>query len=340
LKARDLFTSVALALSLLPVRQAHGAGRVSLSMAAPSDDELRRFETQLRAELLAMGFDVLTHAGSSGERDPSELRTGSTAVITIGRAEGAVVAQVWVRDRKTSKPVLKTIRPEPSALADPSILAVRTAELLRAILLESGPVRPEEPVAAPWRPSAPRATQTPGAPRGPEAPLRWGVLAGVSFVGAPGGIPMSVAPTLAVAWYPTGRAAVEISGTGPILSVIDGPQGSAGIEQEMASARFRFAFLGIDHIAVPYGVAGFGAHHLRAKGNTAGAYVGMSDDAWTWLGLGGAGLRLRMQRNVAVDLEIDCIFTGAKQSVVFDRSTAASTGRPIVSGTAGVGLQW
>jgi len=151
---------------------------------------------------------------------------------------------------------------------------------------------------------------------------------------------MSVAPTLALAWYPANRTALELSGTGPILSVIDGKQGSAGIEQEMASARLRFALLGADHVAVPYGVAGFGAHHLKAKGNAAGAYVGMSNDAWTWLGLGGVGLRLRVQRNIAIDLELDCVFTGARQSVVFDQSTAAWTGRPILSATAGVGMQW
>jgi hypothetical protein len=305
-------------------------------MQQATDDELRRVETQLRAELLAMGFDVLTLADSAAARDPG--RAGSTAVILIERVAGAVAVKVWVRDRRTSKPVLKTVQTDPAAAADPAILALRTAELLRANLLESSSARPGEPDEPQERPSPPRSAR-PAAPPAPETPAHWGVRAGASVVGGPGGIPVSLAPTLALAWYPAALFAVELTGTGPILSMVERAEGSAGIEQEILATRLRFALLGPTHLAAPYVVGGFGAHRLKVKGSASGAFFGLSNEAWTGLGLLGAGLRLQ-QRNVAIDIELDCMFTGARQAVVFDQATVATAGRPILAGTVGVGLQW
>lgn len=319
-----------------------GAARVSIAIEQPSDGELGRFETQLRSELLAMGYDVLTLADAPKVHDPAAMlnvteRTGSAAAIVITRADGGVTVMIWLKGRRNAAPVVRTLRADPAAPGDPSVFALRAVELLRATLLESGAPPAAEPPRSEPEPSAPRPT--PSLPA-PESPLRWGVFAGASLVGAPGGVPVSVGPTLGISWHPSPLWGVELAGTGPVLSVLDGVTGTAGIEQEIVTARLRLDLLSTDHVIAPYLVVGAGAHRLKAQGSASGEFVGVSNAAWTWLGLGGAGMRLRLRRDVGLNFEADCMLTGARQVVIFSDAVVAKTGRPILAGVAGVDLRW
>ncbi len=113
----------------------------------------RGLSDRVRAELVALGFDV---RGSAGEDTPSSreaLEDAARAVEAIAalriRPSRAGV-EVWLTDRVTGKTLLReVVLPRAGSQHDDAIVAVRAVELLRASLLELDEAHPARGEVAP-----------------------------------------------------------------------------------------------------------------------------------------------------------------------------------------------
>lgn len=126
---------------MLPLHHAVAAPRITIVVRKVSDSAMEKFETQLRAELLTMGFEVLTLPDPPSTVDPDSLeaiaeRTQAIAAIIIDQPEGNVSGRLWLTERVTGKTIFRKVRPEKMSAEAPTIFALRAVELLRASLLE------------------------------------------------------------------------------------------------------------------------------------------------------------------------------------------------------------
>lgn len=128
----------------------------------PSDRaDLAEAPTRIRAELEAAGFAVETVDGDPSLEPREQLRQierqstrdpAPVATIVLADAAAGMAADIWVADRRGDKTTVRRIDIAATAQA-PSILAVRTVELLRASLLETAPASAPAPTTEPSRPS-------------------------------------------------------------------------------------------------------------------------------------------------------------------------------------------
>ncbi|WP_437525482.1 hypothetical protein WME79_38650 [Sorangium sp. So ce726] len=104
---------------------------------------------RLAGELRAVGFSVRSLEGAPGVdgRAPIEGADGVFAAIAILETDGGAVADAWIADHATKETLVRRVElGVPGASNAASDLAVRSAELLRASLLElSGEQRRELP---------------------------------------------------------------------------------------------------------------------------------------------------------------------------------------------------
>lgn len=120
----------------------------------PSDRaELAEAPTRVRAELEAAGFAVELVDGDPALEPREQLRQierqstrdpAPVATIVLADAAAGMAADIWVADRRGDKTTVRRIDIAATAQA-PSILAVRTVELLRASLLETAPATEPTP---------------------------------------------------------------------------------------------------------------------------------------------------------------------------------------------------
>ncbi|WP_438039333.1 hypothetical protein [Sorangium sp. So ce128] len=177
--------SAAEAIGVIVVRAPH-AGKV-----------VEEATVRLEGELRAVGFSVRSLEGAPGVdgRAQVEGAGGVFAAIAILETDGVAVADAWIADHATKETLVRRVElGVPGATNAASDLAVRSAELLRASLLElsgeqrrelpervaqwiadaAAPAGREEAIALDAAPLQPRAAVAPAerstAARGPAAP--------------------------------------------------------------------------------------------------------------------------------------------------------------------------
>jgi hypothetical protein len=258
---------------------------------------------------------------------------GSFAAIGVDR-KGSLDADVWVTDRVTGKAVLRHVHFAADSSDAPAIFALRAVELLHASLLELGEVHPSRGEVPP--PAEIHRWMTRSAPP-PKRPTRE-VHAGVFVLGSPGGVPVSIAPVLGFAWRPVAAWAGGIEAWGPALTRLEGPEGSARVDQEAAFAYVRFEPLtrGGFHA---FARAGAGASRLGVDGHAAAPYTDQSNQAWSAAAVAGFGLRIGGP-NLEVVTGLDTFWLLPKPSIVFVQKSVATTGGPMLGMHVGVGLSW
>src|SRR5262245_14962828 len=114
------------------VAPSHAAPRVVLVAYAENSLEEATAWQQLRAELAADGFEVVTLTNTPETLEEQAIRTKGCAAMRLVHAEHGLAADVWIQDRNTGKTMVHRVSARgrsPEAARD---LALRTAELLGA----------------------------------------------------------------------------------------------------------------------------------------------------------------------------------------------------------------
>lgn len=335
-------------------------GRPSLALAAPRVTLVAprgvapgEFETRLRAELGAAGFEVSVIDGPEGllpeALEQLASREKSAAAILLVRPPGGAFFEVWISDRVTGKTVLRRVAPVAGSAEAGELLALRAVELLRGSLLElrddHPPRGPEAPTpalsawlspAASAPPPAPSAAPAPKPPEPAGAPRRWAALAGLSALGGPGGVPLSLAPTMGASWWPSGGWAIEARVVAPAISTLSGPEGTTSISQAFFGARLRVSPGDPAWRGLPYAFAGAGVYRVAVKGNAVAPYVSNSADLSVLAGLFGLGLRLRLAGQLSLLGEGTVAGVTPRPGIHFADRTLARIAQPLLAGTLGL----
>lgn len=311
--------------------------RVAIWLAGPYDDQRTELETRIRAELAIAGFDSV-ELDAAPESDHEALgraakNFGCLAAIGVVR-KGSLDADVWVADRVTGKAVLRHVHFGADSADAAAIFALRAVELLHASLLELGESHPTRGEVR-----APPEVQRWAAPPTPRAaPPSREMHAGVVVLGGPGGVPVSVAPALGFSWRPVASWAGGLEVSGPAISHVEGPEGSARIDQEAAYAFVRFEPLGRSAFS-PYGRAGLGATRFGVDGQATTPYTNQSNQLWSAVGVAGLGLRIGGGL-VQVAAGIDTLWLSSRPAVEFAGRTIAKAGQPTLEAHVELGVAW
>ena len=302
---------------------------------------------RLLAELGGLGFDVVvgqqTGAPSRGPLEARARAEGAFAAVRIVPSQEGV--EVWIVDRVTGKTVLRNISLDPHADSPEAIVAVRTAELLRASLLETtlshparGEVEPSPevlelvptPAPAPASPRRPPSAvpPPPSAPSSDPADAYVGL--GASLAASPGGVPPSghlfvgyrhhlgsLFRVSALALLPTFAPRVEARGGAATFAV-----GLIGAGLEVGSPR--------DQRWQPWAGAGLGATWARLDGS------GAAENAVSFAPYGRAGVGFAAARGWVLHLSALGGMTEPYPVVRQGPREVARWGRPFVVGTLGV----
>lgn len=278
------------------------AQRVVLVRPEGSDTLLAEAFTRVRAELLLQDFEVVVVA-SEGSGSPESIadaasRENAFAAIKLTRRAGGRSADVWLADRVTGKTTLRSL--ELAGQSDaPSVLAVRTVDLLRSSLREFGPGTAPPP-------------EVKGVVRGPLAPeiesftaaapsafvLRVGAAA--LFQTTEPGAAYGPGLSLERRFSPLFRGGLALAG--PLLGAsFQATSGRAFVRQELAALEGTVVVL--DRASLELGVvAGLGVYHLEARAEVDPPFVARTDQVTSALASVGLELRFRFTTHVGAAL--------------------------------------
>jgi hypothetical protein len=305
----------AIALSLLAaaeksVRAEGAATQVVLIQPFDGDHVLAEALARLRGELGSVGF--VTAQGPGPDHDPRwELEAACSAdtkvAITLRRSSDGKSVDVWLLDRLSQKTSIRRLSVALDSSDAPTILAVRTADLLRASLLElSAEDPPDRKVRAPAPLPKPPVPAHIEAWVAPERPLRQGGFAslGGAVLASPG-TAATIAPVLRVGHgLSGGLSARATAGMSLVPIELSGASGSARVSQRFVTAELMYGWRR-DRTLSPHVFAGAGLLHVDVAGVTESTDVLVTAaTAYSALFVGGAGLSLRATRRLAVETDV------------------------------------
>jgi len=305
-----------LLLSLLALPSlARADGPVTVVVAAPKTPALLAATGRVAAELTAAGYRLSSECAPAlddgcGQPWPS----GAPALAAVGFAwatEGlAIEARVARADRRTVR--LETLvsgTPAP----EPSVVAVRTAELVRAGLLA---VMRDSPTVA--------AVAAAPARRSPD----FFVSLGPGLVQSVSGLGSAVGPSLraGVGWRALFAAAWVLSPT--LARPLETAQGKAELRSDLLGAelggRWRLG------LVQPSLTAGGGAYHLRVRGKDVAPLFATTGTLWTPFLSAGAGLGLALSPRWALHADLRAAFVRRSALVRVGGEEAGRTGWPLL----------
>jgi hypothetical protein len=349
-RKRSRTTQIAALLALLAAfwaETSRAAVRTVALVRAPAADEvLSEAATRLRAELVAQGFDVEELIADEGT-DPEEQVASSgitpapVATIAVVDSDGAAAADLWVADADTHETVRRHV--EATGVARPrapSVLAVRTVELLRASLLEAAPPRPKEATAEPAPRAAPRAgsvtdrhREAANNPPGSDS-LRFSGELGAAMIYGARGISPAFAPLLRLGaatrtWG--GRLNVVAPAFGAEASAADG---RAVLREELATLDATVTWPKTGAVAL-VGSAGGGVYHWHVKGEGNAPNVGHDAERWGALAEIGVGGLLRLSPHYGFLLDAQALFLAPPRVVRIVDVDAGKSGQPTLCASVG-----
>ncbi len=283
---RHALAVVAACLVLL-VSTAASAQRVVLVVPPAPDEVLSEAFNRLRAELELQGFETSTVELGANNDTPDELSelaraTGAFAGISLVQRVGTPTAQVCIADRVTGKTTLRTL-----ALGNgrdaPSVLAVRTTDLLRASLREFADERPPpEVVGVEAKPPPPVVQQFALPP-----PKRFRLDARAAALGFNEKIGPGFGPALALSYRASPRFSVGLLLIGPAVGAsLETSLGSATVRQELATLQLGVAVVRSERFELRP-TASLGVYHFDANGVVGPPLAPVSDQVTSFaVGLG------------------------------------------------------
>jgi hypothetical protein len=308
---------------------------IALVRPVASDDVVSEIATRLRAELDAAGFEVeelvaTTRVDPEEPVDTAELPVTPRATVVVSGEDGVASVDIWVPDPQTHELAVRHVEVPPVARQRaPSVLAVRTVELLRAALL--GPVASETQAKPAPKVVAPKdgATEDRRLTR-----VAAGGELGAAMVYAGHGISPAFAPVVRVlvgnrTW--SGRLNVVAPAFGAEASA---QGGKANIRQDMLSLDATVTWPAEGTFAV-VASAGGGGYHWRVSGQGVAPNVGHDADRWGGVVEAGAGALLRFGAHLGLLLDAQALWLAPPLIVRVAGADAGKSGQPTLCTTLG-----
>jgi hypothetical protein len=280
---------------------------------------------QLRAELEADGFDVVTAAdtdvSSSEILEASARRTQSFAAVRVVRTDEGLAADVWIENPSTGRTVVHRVRASGRITEAARTLALRATELLGASLLVLS-VTTEE------------LEETGRSLR---------VWIGAAVLGHPGGLSTAAGPALGFAWQFTSSVLAELRLVMPIQGEEFAAAGTAETDQQVALASLRLE-PPRQGAVFAFAAAGCGAYRLGAEGRAVGPLVGRADDEIVAAVSLGIGFGMRVLRSAHFD--VSAVFRGDALSLMprpvlrLAEASAHKAGQPALVASGGLEVAW
>jgi hypothetical protein len=314
--------SFALVASLVGTGPEPGGASDRVAVVGDADDEA--IVRQLRAELSALGFEVL--APEAPAEDDDELWADDLGVVAAIRVADHEALEIRIVDRATGQSVQHRVEiPQPLTEEDARIVALRAIELLRASLREPQ----EAPVVNP-APPTPSPTRPPAAPR-------FFLHFAPAVAGSPGGLGPSLHALLGLRWMPHRHLGLAIQALAPTVgTVARGPEGTARIHTALVLAAAHVSFVSPSARWQPDAGIGLGPAFLRMRGAAATAYDDATDVVTS------AALAARFGLAVAVSPRLRLRLDGHIGALVprplvrFAGRTVADWGQPFGLGVLGL----
>jgi len=280
------------------------AQRVVLVRPPEPDALLAEAFTRLHAELRLQDFEVEVVDATGGPSTPESLaaaaqRADAFAAISLSRRASTRTADVWLVDRVTGKTTLRTLALDRESDA-PTVLAMRTVDLLRSSLREYAPGRAPPPeVRGVDRRPIPEDVKAFSAPPPPAFALE---LMGVMLVQA-GELDAAYGPAAAFEYRLSDRFRIGLLLAGPLLGAsFETRYGRATVRQELGAIEGEIVV--VEHRPLTLAVVlGLGVFHLRARSEVDPPLVAQTDDVTSALGSLGAEIRLALTDHLGLSVE-------------------------------------
>jgi hypothetical protein len=243
---------------------------------------------RLRAELALQSFDVVVaeappEAGTPEAVERLARENSAFAAISFTRRADTTTADVWIADRATGKTTVRTLalRGVPDA---PSVLAVRSVDLLRESLRELGPERPPPEVVNADRGPVPEAVRSWVKP----SPPPWRLRLDATALGEASGLSLAYGVGLALSHRLSERFRLGLAAAGPLVGgTYSASTGKATAHQELGWVELLVTAYRSERIGVG-GSLGAGVYHLTARSEVNPPLASRSDDVLSALGSAGA----------------------------------------------------
>ncbi|APR88135.1 Flagellar hook-length control protein FliK [Minicystis rosea] len=310
------------------------------------------FMERLRAELTALGFEVITAPAPPGALSREALEASARAASAVAAMRVAWLRaglEVWVVDRVTGKTVLREVMA--AGAAPESTVALRAVELLRASLMEldaAQPPRGETPApeglraaaGLPPPPSAPpNAAHTPTAPVPPTAPTRpfLSIDVGASITGSPGGLPAFPALTVGLSGWIVPQLSAGLLALVPLSTAHDqGPEGTSSSRITLFGVEARFEPLPAARFRPSIG-AGAALVWMHTDGTGGSArYAGASPSAWSGGPFVRPGLGIAVASHLVIRADLLAGVALRRLVIAYAGRDAAAWGVPFLSGSLGL----
>lgn len=317
------------------VNPAHAHGEtIALVHPAANDDVVSEITTRLRAELDAAGFDVeelvsATRIDPEEPVDTGDLATAARATVVVSGEDGVASVDIWVPDPKTHEMAVRHVETPPVARQRaPSMLAVRTVELLRAALL--GPGASE----APPKPAQKSAPKDDASENRRLTQVAVGGEIGAAMLYGGHGISPAFAPFLRLlignrTW--AGRLNVIAPAFGAEASA---QGGKASVRQETLSLDATVTWPAEGSVAA-IASAGGGGYHWHVSGAGVAPNVGHDAERWGGVVEAGAGALFRFGAHVGLLIDAQALWLAPPLIVRVAGVDAGRSGEPTLCTTLG-----
>jgi hypothetical protein len=370
---RALALALVLCGALLAPRIARAEDRLVVTVVRPAraGKIIEEATMRLTGELRSVGFSVRLVDGAPGAdgRAQVERDGGAMATLAILDTQRGAEVDVWVADHVTKKTLVRRV-----AVGDPrgtnaaSDLAVRSAELLRASLLEVRGERRRElpPEVAQWiaeaapppppatpappprpapveppRPAAPAPVVAPPAPvRSPPAPSaaedrRASVEAGFAML--TGAVGVAPGAYLRVACsFPASLSLRASLVPGMATIRLEAASRSVTLRQTVATVELAYHFGLQSRRIFPIVAVGAGLYQLGVDGSAELPYRGKHHDFTAAAFTLGAGLGVNITPNLAATAALDALLLAPPPIIEIAGTEVGRTGRPAFLPTVGL----
>jgi len=289
---------------------------------------------RLRGELDSAGVEVRTIDSADAPDTPDDLARiardhHAVAAIALVWVPGVEATDLWMADRMTGNFVHKRVDASGTGEKSVELLAIRTAELIRASLVDIF-VPPAPP------PAAPAVAPTPPPPSPPPSPSRprrvhLRAAAGPTLMLTRGATP-SFAPMLDVGLLIDQRWLVRAVAAGlGTTARIDGGSDWADLHQSTLAAQVQYRRKRVWGLSVAAGL-GLGVLHVAGSGHVAlpSEGVGVNVSQTSFCGSAGLALALALGSKLELSLEGQALMAVPPANVWAGSGGPAKTGQPTV----------